>query len=173
MYKFKKSLITLIGLLSLMTIVTVVLPHTSYGSGGTGSSAPTTQTQNVKVVNSNSEPVPVQAAQSGTWNVGINGTPNVNVSNMPTVGINSAANTVKIDSANPLSARDADNPAKQPFHVGANLSVLDGNITATAAFDVPAGKRAVIEDVSVLTLLQPGQRPLILLSTIAAENPTP
>ncbi len=96
MYKFKNSLIALIGMVSLMTVVTVVIPHTSYGSGGTATSSPsTTQTQNVKVVNTPAEPVPiqgtatvngtVQAAQSGAWSVGINGTPNVNIANTAAV----------------------------------------------------------------------------------------
>src|SRR5439155_26086314 len=138
-------------MVSLMTVVTGVMPHTSYGSSGMApSTAPTTQTQNVKVVNTSSEPVPVQgtatvngtvqAAQSGGWNVGINGTPNVNVANtaavnaqqsgtwevgitgtpninvanMPTVAFDPASNTVKVgnDIANPVLVRDIDNPAR-------------------------------------------------------------
>jgi hypothetical protein len=48
--------------------------------------------RNVRVVNTTAEPIPVQAQQSGTWNVGINGT--------PTVRIDAANNTIKIDPAN-------------------------------------------------------------------------
>ena len=44
--------------------------------------------RNVRVVNTTAEPIPVQAQQSGTWNVGINGT--------PTVRIDAANNTIKI-----------------------------------------------------------------------------
>jgi hypothetical protein len=44
--------------------------------------------RNVRVVNTTAEPIPVQAQQSGPWNVGINGT--------PTVKIDPANNTVKI-----------------------------------------------------------------------------
>ena len=77
MYRFKKSLIALIGVLTLTGIVTVALPH--IGRGASGTNAPTSQTQNVNVVNTPS----VSAQQSGTWNVGINGTPSVNVVSMP------------------------------------------------------------------------------------------
>ena len=51
MYKFKKALITLIGMVSLVTIATITLPHLSYGFSGPTASAPTSQTQNVNVVN--------------------------------------------------------------------------------------------------------------------------
>lgn len=39
--------------------------------------------QNVVVTNGPDKPVPVSAAQSGAWNVGITGTPTVNVGNFP------------------------------------------------------------------------------------------
>ena len=107
MYKFKNSLIALIGLVSLMTVVTVVMPHTGYGSSE--KAAPVPSTQNVKVVNNNSEPVPiqgsatvsgtVQAQQNGTWNVGINGT--------PVVGLDAGNNTVKFDAVNNAVKLDA------------------------------------------------------------------
>ena len=77
MYRFKKSLIALIGVLTLVVIVTVSMPHIGRGASGTGTNAPTSQTQNVNVVNTPT----VTAQQSGSWNVGINGTPTVNVGN--------------------------------------------------------------------------------------------
>lgn len=135
MYRFKNSLIALIGMASLMTVVTVVLPHTSYGSGGTA--APASSTQNVKVVNTLSEPVPiqgtVQAAQSGTWNVGINGTPtvnlgdgtsvniandslNVNVANIPTTKVSAESTTVAFHTVLALTA-DHQSETTLPFDV--------------------------------------------------------
>ncbi len=100
-------------------------------------------TPNVNVKNT---PLPV----SGT--VGISGTPNVNVSNMPTVGIDSMNNTVRI-------ARDAENPARQPFRaspppVPLNVGVVGRSATLTI---VPAGKRLVIEYVSVQGDVPAGQ----------------
>ncbi len=118
MYRFKNSLIGLIGLLTLMVIITVTVPHIGRGAIGNGNNAPTSQTQNVNVVNTPA----VNAQQSGTWNVGINGT--------PTVGFNSSANTVKIDPATTLAIRDADNAARQPFHAAANVNIPDGSTVA-------------------------------------------
>jgi hypothetical protein len=77
MYRFKRSLIALMGVLTLVVIVTVSMPH--IGRGASGNNAPTTQTQNVNVVNTPN----VAAQQNGIWNVGINGTPSVNVASMP------------------------------------------------------------------------------------------
>ena len=147
MYRFKKSLIALTGVLTLVAIVTVALPH--IGRGASGTSAPTTQTQNVNVVNTPS----VSAQQSGTWNVGINGTPTVTVSNFPAttnVGIDSQANTVKIDTTNPLPVRDVDNPALQPFQQEFdNLFIANGSYGVQQTFPVPAGKRLIMEEVSL------------------------
>ncbi len=166
MYKFKNSLIALIGMVSLMTVVTVVLPHISYGSGG--NSAPTPSTQNVKVVNTPSEPVPiqgtatvsgtVQAAQAGTWNVGITGTPVVGLDAANnTVKFDSVNNTVKIDAATPVLVRDVDNPPRryQDFRI---LDMADGQASNGIFFSpVPNGKRLVIEFISVVGHTQPGQ----------------
>jgi hypothetical protein len=67
------------GVLTLVVIVTVSMPHIGRGASGTGTNAPTSQTQNVNVVNTPT----VSAQQNGIWNVGINGTPSVNVASMP------------------------------------------------------------------------------------------
>jgi hypothetical protein len=48
--------------------------------------------RDVRVVNTTAEPLPVQAQQSGTWSVGING--------VPTVSIDAANNTIRIDPTN-------------------------------------------------------------------------
>src|SRR5215472_912712 len=107
MHEFKRSLTALIGILILVGIVTFALPRNARSANATSSSAPTTQTQNVNVVNTPT----VTAQQSGPWNVGINGTPTVAVSNFPTttsVGIDGSANTVKVDTTNPLPVQDVD-----------------------------------------------------------------
>lgn len=43
--------------------------------------------QNVVVANGPDKPVPVSAAQSGAWNVGLTGTPTVNVGNFPQAAV--------------------------------------------------------------------------------------
>jgi hypothetical protein len=140
MYRFKSSLFGLLGVLTLVALVTVAMPNR--GAGGTGSSAPTSQTQNVNVVNTPT----VSAQQSGPWNVGINGTPTVAVTNFPdttNVGIDPAANTVKIDATNPLPVHDVDNPARHPFAAACTINNNVGNPCTMTL--VPPGKRLVIE----------------------------
>ena len=81
MYKFKNSLIAFAGLAALAVVTPLLMPLIGLGSNATGLNAPTSQTQNVNVVNTPT----VSAQQNGTWNVGINGTPTVNVSPNETV----------------------------------------------------------------------------------------
>src|SRR5215510_10186376 len=117
MYEFKRSLTALTGVVILVGIATITRPLTGRGASGTGSSAPTSQTQNVNVVNTPT----VNAQQSGTWNVGINGT--------PVVGLDAGNNTVKIDSSIPASVRDVDNPARQPFQAFVAVVLPFGQIS--------------------------------------------
>ena len=170
MYRFKNSLIALVGVLTLVAIVTVAAPHIGRGASGSSTNAPTTQAQNVKVVNAPSEPVPIQGSVSpgtGTlWNVGVVGTPNVAVSNFPAttnVGIDPVANTVKIDPANPLGVRDSGDPARTAFHFQAFADFDDGFNTAQADLTVvPAGHRLVIRSVSMSLRLPKGSKVLEL-----------
>jgi hypothetical protein len=60
----------------------------------------------------------------------------------------------------PKSVRDADNPARQPFNQQFTISLQDGEYgKASDSFQVPAGKRLVIEFVSVSVQLPTGQGP--------------
>jgi hypothetical protein len=141
-YKFKNSLMALLGVITLIVITTVLMPHIGYGSSGTTANAPSSQTQNVNVVNTPT----VNAQQSGTWNVGINGT--------PTVRLDAANNTVKIDAATPVSVRDVDNPARQPFADATSVSVEDGQFSGSGTLaPVPSGKILVLEQISVVARL--------------------
>jgi hypothetical protein len=140
MYKFKSSLFGLLGVLTLVAIVTVAMPHR--GAGGTANNAPASQTQNVNVVNTPT----ISAQQNGSWNVGINGTPTVAVTNFPAttnVGIDPAANTVKVDTSNPLPVLDVDNQARHPF--AASCTINNNNGFPCTMTLVPPGKRLVIE----------------------------
>jgi len=178
MYELKRSLTAFTGVLILGLVATISMPHIGRGASGGNNAASTTQTQNVKVVNTTAEPVPVQgtlqSAQSGTWNVGINNTANVNVTNSstnpvqmtgnvtisgtPVVGLDAANNTVKFDSVNntvkidpatPVVVRDVDNPARQPFQASVSpVAVTAGNTAFVFMTQVPVGKRLVIEQVT-------------------------
>lgn len=104
-------------------------------------SAPTsTPGPDVKVINTRTNPVPVS------------------VINFPT-----GTNTVIVSSSTnaPLLVRDVDNPAQQPVvRLADDVNVLVGETQAfTQMYTVPAGKRLVIEFVSVRTfVLPPGQK---------------
>ena len=104
------------------------------GKGPRALAAPTTSTQNVKVVNTTAEPVPVA----------VTGTPTVQVAN---------------SSANPVQIRDADNPARQPFQATLNVSFLanDPGSEPQNSLAVPLGKRLVIKYLSVYIDIPPDQ----------------
>jgi len=159
MYEFKRSALALVGVLILVGIAIISKPHTSRGASGTGSNAPTSQTQNVNVVNTPA----VNAQQTGAWNVGINGTPSISVANFPAtsnVAIDGSANTVKVDTTNPIPVRDVDNPARQPFRTSVFVSLADGSTLAgtNPGLTPPAGKVLVIEQISINGNAPSGQK---------------
>jgi hypothetical protein len=119
----------------------------------------TTSTQNVNVVNTPT----VSAQQSGPWNVSLNGT--------PTVGLDAANNTVKIDAATPVLVRDVDN-GRQPFQATAAGSFNNGfrNTGLTVITTVPAGKRLVIEHVSVEGNMLPGQKMIFASIEVSLQD---
>ena len=157
MYEFKRSALALVGVLILVGIATISKPHNSRGASGTSSGAPTSQTQNVNVVNTPS----VNAQQTGTWNVGISGTPVVGLdASNNTVKFDAVNNTVKIDPTNPLPVRDVDSPARQPFQADATGSFLNGGVSTGDVHitTVPAGKLLIIEHMSALGTMIVGQK---------------
>ena len=94
--------------------------------------APVPVNGTVKVSNTESNPVSVQV---------------VNQSDAPATVTGTIS--VKNDGNGLLLVRDADNPARQPFSFEPFTTLEDGNRHATNTFQVPAGKRLVIEQVSV------------------------
>ena len=116
------------------------IPHNGRSASGISSSAPTSQTQNVNVVNTPT----VSAQQSGPWNVDINGTPTVGLDpGNNTVKIDGASNTVKLASGTVVSVADVDSPARQPIAAACTIqNNLGFPCTVTT---VPPGKRLVIE----------------------------
>jgi hypothetical protein len=108
-------------------------------------------------------PLPVSAAQGGSWNVNVANTPGVNVSNTPSVTIASGA-----------AVRDADNPARQNPILGDNTQTFSAahqigcggteDTCTNALFQVPTGKRLVLEYASVKACLTAGQVAVPLIS---------
>src|SRR5437899_3945 len=99
--------------------------------------------------------LPIAQAAPSPTNVNVVNTPNVNVVNT---------------TASPVPVRDVDNPARQPFQAEAMGGFADGasttgDITIGA---VPAGKRLVIEYVSVFGTMLPGQK--MIRASIQTED---
>lgn len=119
----------------------------------------------VMVVNT---PLPVSAAQSGAWAVSVSNTPNVNIANTPSVTLAAGG-----------SVRDADNPARQTpilgegttynaAHQGGCSSTEDG--CNKALFQVPTGKRLVIEYASMNACLTAGETATMEISVVSSAN---
>jgi hypothetical protein len=129
--------------------------------------------QDVRVVNTAAEPVPVKidattntikidgttntvkAAQSGSWIVGITGTPSVTLSGSSTVQIGNSASS-------PALVRDVDHPHSQPFRTQVSSFFTSGSADTTVnnSATVPAGKRLIVEFVTVKITLPNGQAAL-------------
>lgn len=67
--------------------------------------------------------------------------------------------TVPVDVQNPVntSATAADNPAFQPYEQGNSITIASNSNGGNVDFDVPAGKRLVIESVTVISFFPIGQ----------------
>ena len=183
MYSFKKSLIAFAGLFVLLGLIALVTPRTSVGQKNT---AP----QDVRLVGTTvTQPVSASSPLPVTGSVGINGTPTVGlaagssvaINGTPVVGLDAGNNTVKfdavnntvkIDTANPLPVRDADNPARQPFQAHGSNTFVDGGrvISAVTITTVPAGKRLIIEHVSVFGVMLAGQKMIETAITTRLQN---
>jgi hypothetical protein len=130
----KQSLIVFVGQIILIAALVLIIPHSGHGQPPPGPGQPT---QNVKVVNPASEPVPV----TGTVTVA-----NLGSSPLPVTGTVTVSNL----GTNPLPVSDSNNPAKQPFQI--EMSTTD--FFVPDRFTVPAGKRLVIEMVTIHNLLE-------------------
>jgi hypothetical protein len=124
-------------------------------------------------------PLPVQgtvnASQNGAWNVGVNNFPTTQTVSFSGVQPVSFSNTP----FSPVFTRDVDN-GRNPFQVrlvldNTNPGALPGcNIAQCQAnFDVPTGKRLVIEQVSAKIQGAPGQKYMAFLdgATAATDQP--
>ena len=96
--------------------------------------------KDVRVINSTAEPVPT-AAQGTTTISG-----NVAVTNTPTVNIGGGSISV-----------NNFNDGRQPFQAAANGTQNGTNVSTLGVANVPAGKRLVIEFISVSAQVPPGQ----------------
>ena len=149
MRSLKNHLITGIGL----TVVVVAL---ILASAPIGNSAPSDK--DVRVINTTLEPVPTAAQGTTTiaGNVGITGTPTVTLAPGANVGINGTVAVMNI------------NDAAQPFQASASADQSGTNVSTLNVATVPAGKRLVIEWVTMGAQVPPGQHAEILSITTSS-----
>lgn len=101
----------------------------------------------VTVINKDSSPVPVKVLSLPA--VSISNTPSVNVANTPTVNV---ASLPPVTISGPVTVSGSISTAAAPtlpFTGGMHVSTPAGQVTGIGTFTVPAGKRAVIETVSI------------------------
>lgn len=159
MAKFKKQLLVVAGLAALMGVGAVM--NTEHHPVQAANGPPVTT---VSVVSPLPLPVSLQgtgtiagnvnAAQSGSWNVGINNFPaTVSVGNFP------SSQGVSNTSAAPLYVRDVDNPAHHPFATSLSCNITPpASQSCASTFSVPSGVELVIETFSVSAALASGQK---------------
>ena len=145
MQRIKSYLLAAVGVAVLGVSFVLSAAHTSNAAPGP---------ESVTVVNTSANPVPtlaqgttniagtVQAAQSGSWNVGISGTPTFQVGNT---------------ASNPVFVSDVNEPAMHPFQASAGGALNAGSAETTVGIPVPSGKRLAIKFVSALGSVPTGQ----------------
>lgn len=156
----KKTKSYFLAVLSVGILVGSLVLSGAYSS----QAAPGPPQQDVNVINNPDHPVPtraqgttaingtVQAEQSGNWNVAITGTPTVQLGNT---------------SDNPVWVRDVDNPARQPFSQNLTLTLPQGQQLGLIGFQVPDGKRLVIEFISANSEVPAGEKDVFLIQALA------
>ena len=118
----------------LSMVFVIALANTAFGQK--------TEETKIPVVNA-ANPQTVNAQQSGQW----------------TVGIDPAKNTVQLPNtpANPLSVKVENSQVRKPFQARVIVGP-QGNGFSNAVLAIPAGKRLVIENVSVISRIPEGMR---------------
>jgi hypothetical protein len=130
--------------------------------------------KDVRVINTTLEPVPTAA--QGTTNiagsVSVANTPTVLLAAGASVGINPASNTVHIGNTAASAVPVVNiNDAGQPFQNATNSVQSGTNVSVATIATVPAGKRLVIEFVSMTGQVPPGQHvELLQITTVAGTS---
>jgi hypothetical protein len=150
MSPLKKILSLSVGLVVLGTLLIVI--NTGTGSAqnvhlNDAAAAPTIPAIPVTVANT---PLPV----TGTVTANISGTPTVNANINGTPNVNA---TIVNPSSSPLLVRDVD-AGRSPFEIRLTFNIDDGSAVNQTQFDVPSGKRLVIEHVSARVQGPAGQK---------------
>src|SRR5205814_7959433 len=124
------------------------------------------------VVIANTAQNPGVISVAGTANiagsVSINNTPSVNVASMPSVNVATLPGiTIANTPGSPAITRSADEHARQPFQREVYPFINDGSYYDVQTFQVPQGKRLVIEHVSASAGMPQGQFPYVVVGTMS------
>lgn len=178
MYKFTNSVAITISLLSFAFVLPLLtaLPAIGQTSGKTTTTTSSpTQTVSVNVVNTPNVSVTntPNVNIANTPSVSLSGTPTVNLATGTSVGISGTPNvaisgTPSVNIANNLiSVRDVDNPSRHPFQTQSGPLYFNDSPGVSFNVTVPANKRLVIEQVSVIATLvfSASQKALVSVST--------
>ena len=139
MHSLKKSFAAFLGLAALIGLITAATPSPIKGQGGAGA-------KDVNVVNTPT----VSAHQSGAWSVSVAGTPTVSLAAGTSVSLSDNAVVVSNTAADPALVRTLDDSARRTKQGGKFVEIAAGSVVENeVAYTVPAGKRLVIEHVSV------------------------
>lgn len=140
MNTFKNPLLTVVGLVIFVSALLLINAATGETQGG----PPPAPTQNVNVVNTSANPVPT-AAQGTTTVSG-----SVNIANTPAVSLATGASVaVNNPASNAVFVRSVDDRLRQIFQTQITVNLTPGSFGDHLAIQIPAGKRLVIEHVSV------------------------
>jgi hypothetical protein len=150
MDKFKNSLIAFVGLAAFIGAIAAVMPVNTKGQGGSTKPPQDVNVVNMPSVNLANTPT-VNSQQSGAW----------------TIGINSSQ-------ANPVSSRDVDQPARQPFQrfLVKLMEIGESNAGDSIFFPIPPGKRLVIEFVTFIGGVPEGQNMRVRIDCIGGGQST-
>src|SRR5437899_334961 len=129
----------------LTAVSTPISPAPAVGTASSGVPGPS-----VTVVNTSDNPVPVTV--SGTVNINGSSTVNAQQSGAWNVGI------VGNSATNPLQVHDVDNAPRTPYAQTKKLTFNGPDRQSLGNFDVPTGKRLVIESFSVFGKLPSGNK---------------
>ena len=128
MITLRKQFVAVLGALALVAVIAAINPSTGRGQGPGGGTQPT---QNVNVVNTASNPVPVVQLGAAT----------VNVANTPTVSVGNL-------SANPIPVNDVSGSSRQYVQAFGQCTTQARSSCSATVYIVPAGKLLVIEEVA-------------------------
>jgi hypothetical protein len=161
MYPLKKTISIALGLLVLAGVAVVITTGTVGASPSLMPIAAAPPTPSIPVAVTNT-PLSVTGNVSAT----INGTPTVNANLTGTANVNA---TIVNPATSPLLVRDID-AGRSPYEIRLTMTIDDGSTQSQTGFDVPSGKRLVIEHVSARVQGPAGEKYYAQLQTHVYEN---